>query len=189
MKLSALFVAVVAAAKKDLTGTEQLDKLRGHVNGVWDMWYSVGCAKRAAKKVRFLGLIQRLEDRFDNCGADSTPGVLTRRRRSDETGGDEDGASNATSKICPTQEASDECLANIMCIDETCEIVRISKTDKGKANKQLGNIMVKFVNRYFNSCVFTKTNPKFHKDNFPTTAQKWTTNMNRLKCAGGPGRQ
>ena len=61
-------------------------------------------------------------------------------------------------------------------------ICRINKADKVKANKQLGNIMRKFAERYFTTC--TK---KLTIERVTQKAAKWTAQMNRMKCAGGPG--
>ena len=152
MKLSLLFVAFVSA-KKDLTPTEQLEKLKGHIDFVWGEWYGNCQAGRETRRTNFKKLIDRMGKQYTLCGTDAEEVDDGRKRR--DTDAD-------------------------LCDDPTkC---RISKVDKSKANKQLGNLMNKFAERYFTTC--TK---KLTIERVAQKAAKWTASMNRMKCAGGSG--
>lgn len=153
MKLSVLFVALVSAEKPEKTPTEQLEKLKSHIDFVWAEWYGACQEGRNNRLDRFKSLIDRMGVQYALCGTDAEAVEDGRKRR--DTDAD-------------------------LCDDPTkC---RISKVDKSKANKQLGNIMRKFAERYFTTCTKKLTIEKVTKK-----AAKWTASMNRMKCAKGPG--
>lgn len=126
MKLSSLFVTVAVAQKKLLDPTQQLKKLQGHINFVWDTWYAPveACQDNEGQRDRFLALIDRVAIKYDKCGYFNLElypqfgGPPAARKRRSEEGVD----------------------------------VRISKTDPVKATTQLGQILRRFAERYMTGC-------------------------------------
>ena len=159
MKLSILFVAA-ASAKKLLEPVDQLTKIRGHIDFIWNQWYGACHEKRFAKIARFHTFVDKIEKEYveGGCGyfdadvENGGPRPSRKRRQAD-----------ATTTVAPTQEP------------------RLSKTDKNKAAKQIGMIITRFAEAHLAEC----TSPFAGK--IAGRAAKWIEKMQRLKCGGGPG--
>lgn len=128
MKISALFVTVAFAAK-DNSAAGTLERMKKHVNTVWDTWYAgVGvCDKRVGQRDRYIGYMETCERLFNRCGSEGG------RRRRDVDCTD------------PDEMFNPECGA------------RLSKTDRSKAAGQLARVIKNFSADFLSGCNETKT--------------------------------
>ena len=164
MKLSILFVAA-ASAKKLLEPVDQLTKIRGHIDFVWNQWYGACQAKRGAKIGRYHAFVDKIELEYveGGCGffdkdiENGGPRPSERKRR----------------------QADEELALTGNTAQEQTEF--LSKTNKNKAVKQIGMIITRFAEAHLAEC----TSPFAGK--IAGRAAKWIEKMQRLKCAGGPG--
>lgn len=166
MKLATIFAiaALSEARKKPKTPEGEADKLKKHINFVWDKWYQ-NChlgPKQDAARVRYIRLVDRCLHHFDKCG---TYPAVTRKRR------DEDNAqileSSDLETICEDEDGDNNC-------------IRLSRTDRGKAVKQLGNILTRWGATYMGNCQTGLT-----ADKIALKADKWRNVLNNKKCWQG----
>ena len=170
MKLSILFIAATEA-KKLLPPVDQLTKIRGHIDFVWEEWYGACDEKRIKKRDRFHAFVDKIELAYldGGCGY-FDPSVEnggprpSRKRRDVQTG------------VEGEQEV--DYLVDEECVGDKC---RLSKTSKNKAVKQIGDIISRFSQAHMAECT----------DSFSTKIKKratrWTLKLQKMKCAGGNG--
>lgn len=168
MKLATIFAIAALSeakkAKKPKTPQGEAEKLKKHINFVWDKWYK-NChhgPKGDAARNRYIKLVDRCVKHYDNCGNDPNADAKSRKRR------DEDNAqilqSSDLESICEDEDGDNNC-------------VRLSKDDRGKAVKQLGNILTRWGALYMGNCDTGLT-----ADKIADKADKWRNVLNNKKC-------
>lgn len=169
MKLCALLIVASAEARKLNEPPKQMERLKDHIDFVWNTWYAPSCKEaRKARFDRFQMLVDRMQAQYEVCGyfnrdvPNGGPPVDYRKRR--ETEG-EDGDCIFTPEGCPGNGLG-----------------RIDQTDMAKANKQLGRIVGRIAERYLSKCTKGLT-----ADKLKAKGAKWTEKLNNMKCIGGPG--
>ena len=181
--------AVVAQKKKKLhTPEKQLEKLKENIEAVWVKWYKDSCKiERKARFNRFQGFVDRLLVQYEECGffdenlPNGGPPVEYRKRRDDG----EEGQENKPEKEDMTDEEADASIADLMSdyeSDGSAADPRMKLHNMNKANKQLGNIVKRFGERYLTQCTH-----KLTTDKVASKGRQWTNRLNNMKCVGGPG--
>jgi len=191
MKLSLVFMtAVVAQKKKKLhTPEKQLEKLKDHIEAVWIKWYDEPCPDaRKARFNRFQDFVDRLLVQYESCGffdedlPNGGPPVEGYRKRRDDG---EEGQEDKDEKEDMSKEDADASIADLMSdyeSDGSAADPRMKLHNMNKANKQLGNIVKRFGERYLTLCTHKLTSEKV-----VSKGKQWTNRLNNMKCVGGPG--
>ena len=191
--VSSMVAAAFGQSDKLLDPLKQLDKFRGHVDLIWNTWYEPVCkAERRKRFDRLRHFITRIQTQYESCGffdaslPDGGPPVedgkgYRKRRDEGEDGTQEESVPDLTP---PKFDAENLKGLQDQTVSKIQELLaaRISKTDKNKANKQLGNLMKKFAERYLTRCETKLTTQKVVEK-----ALHWTTKLDNVKCAGGAG--
>jgi len=185
MKISPIFMlAVDTEAFKLHEPKKQLKRFRRNINFVWDKWYKPVCKEaRFEKFVRLLDLVDRMEAQYEKCGFFDANlpngGPAAGRKRRDNDDSEKDNTDIYDSD--PEAWISDNFYGDNsdMGDDDADKKIeaRLSKNDRGKAAKQVGNIIRRFGERYLADC---KTGLTVEK--LAGKGQRWTRNLNEMNC-------
>ena len=183
MKLLPVFVFALSEGKKLHDPPKQLKRLRRNIQFVWDEWYAPVCHEnRKGKFDRLTDLVDRMEVQYDKCGFfdSNLPNggpAAGRRRRDTEKDTEKDVDFEADED--PMAWITDPFYGDNSDMDSDTDGIgmRLSKNDRGKAAKQLGNIIRRFGQRYLADCKYGLTVKKLEEK-----GKKWTKNLNSMSC-------
>lgn len=181
MKLSTIFAfAAVSDAKKKKPKTPESEahKLIRNVKFVWDEWYGFCDLKgRDGRYTRFKTLVQEVHSQVSNCGSDPNAVASGDRKRRSEDDSEEESYSHE--ELRKEFEATFE--ENPLPDDPNSAAPRVSKTDRLKAVKQLGNILKRYAENYLVGCQKGLTISKVTQ-----RSKKWSKNLAGMGCADKP---
>jgi len=173
MKLSTIFAiaAVSDARKKPKTAASEAKKLKRNIQFVWDEWYGFCNEKELTGRYeRFNALVDLSLARVAVCGSD--PNATSRKRRSEEEEDDEPQTHEERgAEFFATFEENSE-------TDGEGTLMRVSKTDRLKAVKQLGNVLKRYAQTYLYTCEKGLKPNRVEK-----RAKKLSRNMSAMGCA------